>query len=395
MLSKEDWMEIKAQAEKGVYLKDIAQELGVHPKTVSRALQREGAPSGRRPATRGSKLDPFKPFVDELLRDGVWNATVILRELESRGYSGGVTVVRNYVHPKRSLREGRATVRFETEPGKQLQSDWGEISTSVGSELKKVCFIVNTLGFSRRFHFWCTESMDAEHTYEGMKRSFEYFGGGTEEVLVDNQKAAVISHRMGESVRYNERFVDFAGHYGFHPRACRPYRARTKGKDERMVGYIKGNFFQRYREFESLSHMNELALSWLASEADPRLHGTVKEVVMERFERERPQLKPLPAVPYDTSYLEHRMVHWDGFIDVRGNRYSVPAELCGKMVQIRIGLDQRLRVYVGETLAAEHQLRSAAQGWVTVTSHHSGLWQQAIQVERRDLSVYEEAGQWN
>lgn len=116
---------------------------------------------------------------------------------------------------------------------------------------------------------------------------------------------------------------------------------------------------------------------------------------MERFERERPHLKPLPTVPYDTSYLEHRMVHWDGFIDVRGNRYSVPAHLCGQMVQIRIGLDQRLRVYAGEALAAEHQLRSAAQGWVSVASHHSGLWQEALQVERRDLSVYEEAGQWN
>jgi len=82
-------------------------------------------------------------------------------------------------------------------------------------------------------------------------------------VLVDNQKTAVIRHRIGEAVKFNERFVDFAGHYGFVPRACRPYRARTKGKDERMVGYIKSHFFVRYREFESLVHMNELALGWL------------------------------------------------------------------------------------------------------------------------------------
>ncbi len=180
MLSKEDWMEIKAQVEKGVYLKDIAEELGVHPKTVSRALQREGPPSGKRPGARVSKLDPFKPLIDELLREGVWNSTVILRELETRGYQGRITVVRDYIRPKRSLRESRATVRFETEPGRQLQSDWGEFTTTVGSEPKKVYFIVNTLGFSRRFHFWCTESMDAEHTYEGMKLSFEYFGGSPE-----------------------------------------------------------------------------------------------------------------------------------------------------------------------------------------------------------------------
>lgn len=90
MLSKEDWMEIKAQVEKGVYLKDIAEELGVHPKTVSRALQREGPPSGKRPGARMSKLDPFKPVIDELLREGVWNSTVILRELETRGYQACV-----------------------------------------------------------------------------------------------------------------------------------------------------------------------------------------------------------------------------------------------------------------------------------------------------------------
>ena len=80
--------------------------------------------------------------------------------------------------------------------------------------------------------------------------------------------------------------MDLAGHYGFTPRACRPYRARTKGKDERMVGYVKGNFFVRYRSFESWAHLNQLAERWLAEEADQRLQGTVKEVVAERFERE-------------------------------------------------------------------------------------------------------------
>ena len=47
--------------------------------------------------------------------------------------------------------------------------------------------LVNTLGYSRRFHFWCTTCEDAEHTYEGLIRSFEWFGGVVAEVLVDNQ----------------------------------------------------------------------------------------------------------------------------------------------------------------------------------------------------------------
>lgn len=117
MLKKEDWMEIKALVEKGVYKKDIAEELGVHPKTVTRGLTRGGAPSGERPNARHSKLDPFKPHIDSLLSEGVWNGAVILRELQARGYTGGSTIIRDYMKPKRSLRPSRVTVRFETPPG--------------------------------------------------------------------------------------------------------------------------------------------------------------------------------------------------------------------------------------------------------------------------------------
>ncbi len=395
MLKKEDWMDIKAQIENGVYRVDVARELGVHPRTVGRALMRGGAPRGDRSRAGRGKLDPFKPLIDELLREGVWNAMVIFRKLQERGYGGEVTILRDYIRPMRPLREKRATVRFETEPGHQMQNDWGELFALVGGDKRKIYFNVNTLGYSRRFHFWCTESNDAEHTYEGMARAFEYFGGIPREVLVDNQKATVIHHRIGGVVQFNERFLDFSGHYGFVPRACRPYRARTKGKDERMVGYIKGNFFVRYGSFESLAHMNELALIWLKEEADQRLHGTVKEIVIQRFHREAPHLAPLPAVPFDTSYLEHRFVHWDGYVEVRGNRYSVPAELCGQMVQVRVDLEGRLRVHARDQLVAEHILRNPSEGWVTVSSHHASLWHKALVVEQRDLSLYEEAGRWN
>jgi transposase len=393
MLNKEDWMQIQAQIEKGVYQKDIAHQLGVHPKTVSRAVKRRGAPSGRRPAARRSKLDAFKPLVDQLLQEQVWNAVVIQREIQGRGYSGEITILRDYIRPKRALRESRATVRFETRPGVQMQSDWGEVVTRVGDRPQKVHFVVNTLGYSRRFHFWCTDRQDAEHTYEGMLRGFEHFGGVAREVLVDNQKSTVIEHRIGVRVQFNPRFVDFAGHYGFVPRACRPYRARTKGKDERMVGYVKHNFFLRHRQFESLTHMNQLAEQWLKEEADPRMHGTVREVVAERFEREAPHLGPLAQVRYDTSYHEQRFVHWDGYLDVRGNRYSVPDHLCGSMVEVRIGIDGDLRVYAGDQLVSSQRLRPASEGWVTVPGHHRGLWQKALSVERRDLAVYEEVAQ--
>ena len=388
MLRKEDYRMIEILKQQGVYLKDIAEGLGVNPRTVRRALKRGGAPVKERKPPE-SKLEPYKKTIDRMLSKDVWNVKVILRKIQAEGYTGGYTIVRNYVQPKRPLRASRATVRFETEPGKQMQSDWGEVMVEIAGQETKVHFCVNELGYSRRFHFWCTESEDAEHTYEGIIRSFEYFGGTTEDVLVDNQKSAVLQHPANGKATFNERFVDLAGQYGFTPKACKPYRARTKGKDERMVGYVKGNFFVRYRCFESWAHLNQMAEKWLAEEADQRVQGTVKEVVAERFKRERPALKGMPPVRYDTSYFELRRVAWDGYIEVRGNRYSVPAELVGQRVAVRIGLDDTLRVYQAETLVARHLLRSKAEGWSTTPEHHRALWE-AVKVEQRSLAAYEE-----
>jgi transposase len=134
MLNKEDWMDITTQRDKGVYIKDIAAELGVHPKTISRAIDRGGPPSGKRPGARKSKLDPYKPTVDRLLQEGVWNAMVALREIQEAGYQGKICILRDYIRPKRVLRPSRVTVRFETPPGRQLQSDWGEITTIIGED---------------------------------------------------------------------------------------------------------------------------------------------------------------------------------------------------------------------------------------------------------------------
>ena len=390
MLRKEDFAVIEALNKRGVYLKDIAAELEVHPRTVKRALQRGGAPKRER-KVGPSKLDPYKAKVDELLAEGVWNSQVILREIQTLGYEGKGTMLRLYIQPKRTLRSGRATVRFETEPGKQLQSDWGEVITEIGGVRCQVYFIVNELGYSRRFHFWCTESVDAEHTNEGILRSLEYFEGVTQEVLVDNQKSAVLQASNMGSPRFNERFVDLAKWYGFTPRACRPYRARTKGKDERMVGYVKQNFFVRYRAFESWEHLNQLAEQWLREEADLRVQGTVKEVVAERFAREKVHLRPLPTLRYDTSYFEYRQVAWDGYIDVRGNRYSVPAALVGQRVAVRIGLDGLLRVFQADQLVTSHTLKSRQEGWSTFREHQSEMWKSTLpQVEQRSLAVYEE-----
>ena len=157
---------------------------------------------------------------------------------------------------------------------------------------------------------------------------FEWFGGVPAEVLVDNQKCAVLAHPARTVGSTRALWIWPATTAS--PRGRAGPRARTKGKDERMVGYIKHHFFVRYRAFDSWAHLNQLAEQWLREEADQRVHGTVHEVVAERFAREQPQLQPLPATRYDTSYWELRQVSWDAYIEVRGNRYSVPDTLAGR-----------------------------------------------------------------
>lgn len=400
MIKKEDFAMIRVLKKQGVFNKDIAAELGIHPRTVSRALKRGSAPKPER-KRQDSKLEPYKAKIDQLLKANVWNAMVILREIQADGYDGEVSLIRRYIKPKRALQPSRATVRFETEPGEQMQTDWGEVTIFIAGEQVKVFFIVNTLGYSRRFHFWGTDSQDAEHTYEGIIRSFEYFGGVTEEVLVDNQKSAVIQASYQGKPQFNERFLDLAGWYGFTPHACKPYRAQTKGKDERMVGYIKYNFFVRYPAFDSWAELNQQAAQWLREEADQRFHGTVKEVVIERFAREQPTLSPLPKQRYDTSYREYRQAAWDCYIDVHGNRYSIPAQYAGAMLEVRIGLEGSLRVFdplnfdLNKLPIAVHTLRDAQAGWATVPEHHAALRDHSLQVEQRSLAVYEEVSRWN
>jgi transposase len=390
VIGKEDYMQIKAQHERGVYIKDIAKSLGGSPRTVSRALKEGGPPKGKRPAARGSILDPYKHAIDAELRAGIWNAQVITVKLRKLGYEGSYGMVKDYIRPKRPLNASRATVRYETVPGAQMQSDWGEMRAQVAGEETVVHFCVNVLGYSRRFHLYLAPCCDAHHTCEAQRRAFERFGGVPREILVDNQKVAVTEHEEGKRIIYNPTWRDFLAHYGAQPRACRPYRARTKGKVERMVGYVKGNFFAFCPQAESLAHYNQLAEDWLSEVADLRVHGTCGEAVGEMFARERDHLLPLPPLPFDTSYVEERVVAWDAMVEVRGNRYSVPADLIRERVQVRIGLDGVLRIFFRDMLVAMHLMRPLTCGWAVTPAHHEQLWSEALCVERRPLSAYEE-----
>lgn len=376
---------IQERRREGVFIKDIAQELGVHPKTVSRALARGSEPPPRTKGKRSTKLEPFQPLVDNYLTEGIWNASVILRKLKAAGFPGGYTMLREYIKPKRILRP-KGVVRFETAPGEQLQHDWGERTLLIGGVAQKVYLAVNVLGYGRALHVFAAPRQDAEHTYEALIRSFEYFGGVCQTVLVDNQKSAVLDWREGRA-RFNPRFRELGKHYGFTPKACRPRRAQTKGKVERMVRYVKENALVGAPRFDSLEALNTYLIHWCETVANRRRHADLKEPVSLRWQRERAQLQVLPPERFDTAYHATRQVSLDAYVAWEGARYSVPGHLAGLTVALTIGLDGILKVHQSETLVAEHRLALIPHSTVTMPEHHSALWA-VVRVAERTLDDY-------
>lgn len=390
MLTRGDYLMISEKKRQGMFVKDIAAELGVHPKTVSRALKRGGEPPAR-PKRRGSKLDPYRAQVDALLRDGVWNAEVIFRRIRAAGYDGGRTILRLYIQPRRALRPAGGTVRYETPPGAQLQHDWGERWLEIGGVRQKVYLAVNVLGYARGLDVVGMPRCDAEHTYEALIRAFEAFGGVPASVLVDNQKAAVLDWAGGHP-RFHPRFRELARHYGFTPKACRPRRAQTKGKVERMVRYVTDNALAGAPAFDSWDDLNAHLRGWCHGVANQRFLRELGETVTDRLTRERAHLAALPRDRFDTAYHGHRAVSLDAYVSVDGVRYSVPGHLVGERLALRVTLDGWIELADRDGgVVARHRQADGDRLQVTVAAHHEALWQQ-VRVEARSLGYYAEIG---
>src|SRR5882724_7439839 len=155
-------------------------------------------------------------------------------------------------------------------PGRQLQIDFGELGVVIGGERVRVYLFVATLGYSRRCHVRAFRHERQSAWFDGMEGAFTAFGGVPQEVLMDNARALVEHHDVAtREVRFNERLRAFAQYWGFTPRACAPYRARTKGKDERGVGYVKHNAIAGH-QFTGWAALEAHLAWWVREIADRR-----------------------------------------------------------------------------------------------------------------------------
>lgn len=399
--------EIRAMHRQGLSITDIAGLTGFDRKTVRKWLIQPGPPLYGPRAPRPSTLDPYKPYIDQRLSAGVWNAVVLLRELRDRGYAGGYSILKDYLRPKRQAAREVAVRRFETPPGRQAQVDWGHLGTLEDGERRQALWgFVFTLGHSRAMSADAATDQKLDTFLRLHEAAFEALGGIPEEILYDHIKTVVLGTDERGEVRWHPVFLDFARYWGFRPRLCRPYRAQSKGKVESGIRYLRSSFLPG-RQASALEDLRSQLRAWVASVANVRVHGTTHQVVRDAWQAEQAHLQPLagrPAYPYVPEV--RRRVGRDAYVAYGANRYSVPWAAAGREVWIR-ELAGRVEISCDHERIAVHALCAGRHHVLTQPQHHQGIPFYASlprapakiairasspQVEVRPLAVYEAVG---
>ena len=301
--------------EQGVRKTERAKRFGISRRTVyhwietgqlDRDLDGQAARYRARPPV-ATRLDAYKGIIQARLEAfPLLSAQRLFEEVRAAGYPGGYTQLKEYVRQVRPAAPVDPVVRFETPPGYQGQVDFGTFQLPWG---RRYALLV-VLGYSRLLwmRFYARQTLMT--LIRGLESAFEFFGGVPQELLFDQMRSVVLSdERLGGSgLIMNAEFVRFAAHWGFRPRACRPYRARTKGKVERPIRYVRESFFYG-RTFLNDEDLNTQSEQWLERICNVRRHRTLGEAPLDRFERdERLFLGALAARPYPQISLPSSVV---------------------------------------------------------------------------------------
>ena len=365
----------------------IAKRLSCSTRTVEKALDMKDPPT-QTPKPRGCILDPYKPSVDRwIAKYPDLSAVRILEEIKKEGYLGEITLVRNYLREVRPSR-GRVYQEVEYPPGDSMQVDWGDCgSVPVGSCRRKLYVFVAVLCFSRLIYIEFSLSQAKEMFYRAIGRALSFFGACPLRIIVDNLKAAVLEG-SGRLARFHPEFEALCAHHGrMKPIACEARDPESKGVVEGGVRYVKKNALAgRSEELQTFEDYRCLAEYWPASVANVRKHETTGERPVDRFERERGLLRPLPSIPYDsdqailTVVTPHARVHFDT------NRYSVPPQYTRKQVLLRAS-DTHVRVvHAGEEIA-RHQRSFDKHQLLVDPQHQAAAFAQRRRTRARQVEV--------
>ncbi len=349
MINRSDVFTIHKLWNQGFTKRQIATKLQLDRGTVAKYLANP-APATQKRRVKQSKLDPYRSMVDEMLEQcQTVKAPVVLQRLIEKGFDGEITIVRDLLRKLRGQMANRQPfIRFETEPGEQIQIDWGNFgSLPYGSTCRKLYALAVLEGHSRMLYVHFSHSQQQSSLHQGLPDAFNYFGGLPKEIVVDNMLTAV-TERVGTVIRFNDAFLDFLRQFSITPRACTVRAPYEKGKVESAIKYLRQNFWP-LREFADLIDVQNQVQHWLDSIANVRKHHSTGEEPAKRLKG----LQSLPEVLPDCRYSCSLLVHKDFGIRFDANVYTVPPWAIGKYITLKAD-NRKVSIYYKEKLIACH-----------------------------------------
>ena len=360
----------------GVPITAIARRTGRDPKTIRKYIERgiEAPVYGPRSVGRPSKLAPYLDYLRERIAAFPdLSAVRLTREIREMGYEGAYTAVKRFLAAIRPDQQPRPfEVRFETPAGVQAQVDFARFVVTFDDEpaTSRIVWLFSlVLGHSRFLFARYVLHQDLQTLLRCHIQAFEALDGVPIEILYDRMKTAVTGEDDQGHIIYNRSLLALARHYRFQPRACRPYRAKTKGKVERPFSYIRQDFFLG-RRFRNLEDLNAQLIEWLDTVANVRVHGTTQRIVAEAFAGEQGELQRLPEHRFDAVLKLERRVSHDGFVAIGGNYYSVP-DRTRRVVEVQ-QLPDLIRILDLGTVVAEHPVLEGRKQYRIDRSHRTG-----------------------
>jgi|SRR5665213_1465670 len=350
----EDVREIIRRLQMGQGIKEIRRDLQLARNTVRKYLRlakQEGWLEGGLPgpaeietalkghprAVTPSKSEPFEGFILGLRDKGVESQAIFQFLVRDQGFTGSYSSVRRFVR-KLEAKTPDAVLRIEVEAGAEAQVDFGMgpllVNPATG-ECRKSWVFVMTLSHSR--HQYVELVLDQKvATWLGChQRAFEFWGGIPRRVVLDNLSTAISKACFHDPV-VTTSYRYFAEHYGFLIAPCRVATPQHKGKVESGVRYVTRNGLAGQDFGWELAPWNLHLNRWCLEVAGMRMHGTVQERPLERFqEAEKAVLLPLPPDRYEVYEPKQAKLHSDCHVVFEKSFYSAPHRYIGRTLLVK------------------------------------------------------------
>lgn len=316
----------------------------------------EGKPTTH---NKGSALDEFYDVIKEKMSyKGVKMSGVYFFLKEEKNYNGSYNAFTAYIrkHPeiKHSSKEKNVNVRYETEPGEQIQFDWVESITMVNKygEIFEFNIFSCSLSYSRLHFFMYSKHKTREDVIACLIQAFRYFGGVSKTTLTDNM-SSIVNHSKKEFV---PEFKAFAKDFDIEIKKCKIKSPETKGKVEVRNKFIKWLIPFNY-EFENDVDIIDIVKK-INIEVNNRINSTTNIKPILLYQKEKEYLKPLPS----NQIIEHYMnlntsvsVKNTSLIYYKGQEYSVPNKFINKTLKIK-EIDNKLYIYDNTDLVTIHEI---------------------------------------